>query len=136
MPLFLYMQSQLLSTSISNDEVRMEYTLCKPSWTMCIFDIRSPFLIIACFIPSQALMLEVSHFWTWLKAGTEWKTETQTEWLSFVEKLYFTIIHLFWRYKSGNNINTTHINRFQGCPQSLVIKILFDNITPCDKQVL
>ena len=32
-------------------------------------------------------------------------TESQTEWLNFIEKLYFTTVDFFCRYKSDNNTN-------------------------------
>ena len=68
------------------------------------------------------------------KARMEWKMNSRTEWLNFVEKLYFTIVDLFYRYKSDNNMNIiTYINRLQQGRQSLVSKILLDIITPCAK---
>ena len=45
-----------------------------------------------------------------IKAGTEWKTELQMEWLNFVDTLYFTIVDLFSRYKGDNGKNITYIN--------------------------
>ena len=63
----------------------------------------------------------------------EQKMDSQTERLNFIEKLYFTIVDLFCRYKSDNNMNITYINRLQQCRQSLVSKILLDIITPCAK---
>ena len=57
---------------------------------------------------------------TWLKARTEWKTESWTDWLDFIEKLYSTIVDLFCRYKSDNNTNIVYINRSQWCPWSLI----------------
>ena len=59
-----------------------------------------------------------------LKARMEWKTNSQVEWLNFIEKLYFTIVDLFCRYKSDNKANITYINHLQQCPCSLVRKIL------------
>ena len=38
------------------------YILCTPSWRVYIFDIHSSFVTTKCFIPSQALMFEVSLF--------------------------------------------------------------------------
>ena len=32
------------------------------------------------------------------------------KWLNFIEKLYFTIVDLFWRYKSDNHTNIAYIN--------------------------
>ena len=37
---------------------------------------------------------------TQLKAGTEWKTESQTEFLNLILKFYFTIVDLLCKYKS------------------------------------
>ena len=34
----------------------------------------------------------------------EKKTDLQTEWLNFVEKIYFTIVDLFCRYRSENTV--------------------------------
>ena len=65
---------------------------------------------------------------TWLKAGTEWKTESQMEWLIFVEKLYFTIVDLFCRYKSDNNKHIAETNCLRQCPRILIGK---KNITTC-----
>ena len=39
-----------------------------------------------------------------------WKTELQMEWLDLIEKLYFTIVDLFWRYKSDNIMNIAYIS--------------------------
>ena len=75
------------------------------------------------------------------------------EWFNFLEKLYFTIVDLFYRYKSDNNMNIAYIIHLQECPWSLVRKILLDNIidyiyltytlyiiydiiAPCDKRTL
>ena len=44
------------------------------------------------------------------------------EWLNFVEKVYFTIVDLFCRYKSDSNKNIAFINGLQQCPQSLIGK--------------
>ena len=39
--------------------------LCTPSWSICdIFEVLFHFLIIACFIPTQALILKFNIFWT------------------------------------------------------------------------
>ena len=70
---------------------------------------------------------------TWLNARMEWKMDSRTERLNFIEKLYFTIVDLFCRCKSDNNMNITYINRLQQCRQSLVSKILLDIITPYAK---
>ena len=56
--------------------------------------------------------------WTWLKGWTEWKTESQTEWLNFTERLYFTTVHLFFWYKSDNNTNIAYVNHLKRHPQS------------------
>ena len=36
--------------------------------------------------------------------------ESRMEWLNFVEKLYFTIAIMFYRYNSDNNKNLAYIN--------------------------
>ena len=64
--------------------------------------------------------------WIWLKSGSEWKTESQMEWLNFLEKLYSTIVDLFCRYNSDNNMNTTYIDCLQRCLWSLVRKIYLE----------
>ena len=43
----------------------------------------------------------------------EWKTKSWTEWVNFIEKLYFTIVDLFWQYKSDNHTNIAYINRLK-----------------------
>ena len=53
--------------------------------------------------------MQVQKMLDMTKAGTEWKTE----WLNFSEKLYFTIIDLFSKYKSDNNMNIAYINHFE-----------------------
>ena len=63
-----------------------------------------------------------SHWrWTWLKARTERKTDSQMNRLNFIEKLYFTIAGLFCRCK-GDNMHIASINHLQQCPWSLVRK--------------
>ena len=44
----------------------------------------------------------------------------QIEWLNFIEKLYSTIVDLFCRHKSDNNMNITHVNGLHWFPRSLV----------------
>ena len=56
------------------------------------------------------------------KTRMEWKTKSQTEWLNFIEKLYFTIVGLFCRYKSDNNKHFAYINHLPLCPQRLIGK--------------
>ena len=48
--------------------------------------------------------------------------ESRTEWLNFVEKLYFTIADLFCRYNSDNNKNFAYIIPLQQCSRSLIGK--------------
>ena len=48
--------------------------------------------------------------------------ELRTEWLNFVEKLYFTIADLFFRYNSDNNKNFAYIIPLQQCSRSLIGK--------------
>ena len=110
-------------------------------------------LIIPYKIISSNAYCCIEFIGTWLQVVTEWKTESQLEWLNFLEKLYFIIVDLFYRYKSDNNMNIAYINHLQGCPWSLVRKILldiitdyiyrtytlyiiYDIITPCDKCAL
>ena len=52
----------------------------------------------------------------------EWKTDLQTEWLNFIEKLYSTTVDLFCRYKSDSTCNThiVYINHLQQYHRSLV----------------
>ena len=48
--------------------------------------------------------------WTWLKAGTDQKTDLWTDWLNFIEKIYYTIVDLFCRYKSVDNMMIAYTN--------------------------
>ena len=68
---------------------------------------------------------------TWLKAGRNQKTDSRKNWLNLIEKLYCTTVDSFCRYNSDNNINIIYIKNLQQCPQSLLRKILLDNITSC-----
>ena len=67
------------------------------------------------------------------KSWNRMEMDLQTEWLNFIENLYFTIVDLFCRYKSDNNMNIAYINPLQGYPWNLVRKMLPDIITPSDK---
>ena len=42
------------------------------------------------------------------KARTDWKTDSQMDWLYFTENLFSTIVDLFCRYKSDDNMNIVY----------------------------
>ena len=52
-----------------------------------------------------------THIRDMTKSWKEWKMESQTERLNFIEKLYFIIVDLFCRYNSDNNKTIAYINR-------------------------
>ena len=62
------------------------------------------------------------------KSQNRMETDLQADWLNFIENLYFTIVDLFCRYKSDNNMNITYNNRLWRCPWSLIGK---KDIAPC-----
>ena len=51
-----------------------------------------------------------------------WKTELQTDWLNFIENLYFTNVGLFCQHKSDNNTKSSYVDHVQWWCQRLLGK--------------
>ena len=78
-----------------------------------------------CLKPSYLSVMQTGfELWTWLKPERNGNGLMNGP-AQFYWKLYSTIVDLFCRYKSDNNINTPYINHLQRCPQSLVSQDIY-----------